>query len=229
MGMITIAGQKRQQATNPIGETDYDLKGLSTDIKPTDGIAINSLFLEIDTGKFYFFSGSDWLEMGTGTAPAKNYLEDLKNILTRSGSTFTIPEGITEIGAQACSNWSELSQLTIPDGVTVINYDAFKGCTNLVLAKLPSALETIGISAFESCERLVTLEIPASVSSIGSRVFRRCVGLTVVTFKGTPAAIPNDIFSDCDNITTINVPWAEGAVSGAPWGATNATINYNVT
>jgi hypothetical protein len=25
------------------------------------------------------------------------------------------------------------------------------------------------------------------------------------------------------------VPWAEGAVANAPWGATNATINYNYT
>jgi hypothetical protein len=36
-------------------------------------------------------------------------------------------------------------------------------------------------------------------------------------------------FSGCANITTINVPWAEGAVENAPWGATNATINYNYT
>jgi hypothetical protein len=36
-------------------------------------------------------------------------------------------------------------------------------------------------------------------------------------------------FSGCTSLTTINAPWAEGAVSGAPWGATNATINYNYT
>ena len=34
-------------------------------------------------------------------------------------------------------------------------------------------------------------------------------------------------FIGCDNLTTINVPWSEGAVENAPWGATNATINYN--
>lgn len=28
---------------------------------------------------------------------------------------------------------------------------------------------------------------------------------------------------------TRGVPWAEGAVTNAPWGATNATINYNYT
>lgn len=46
----------------------YDFKGLSTDDKPTQwgGKAIeqNSLFLELDTGKFYYFDGSDWNEVG---------------------------------------------------------------------------------------------------------------------------------------------------------------------
>ena len=62
--MVTISGQKRQQATNPIGEADYDLKGLSTDIKPTEGIAINSIFLELDTGKFFLWNGTDWQKVG---------------------------------------------------------------------------------------------------------------------------------------------------------------------
>lgn len=41
--------------------------------------------------------------------------------------------------------------------------------------------------------------------------------------------IATDAFEGCTNLTAINVPWAEGAVANAPWGATNATINYNYT
>lgn len=33
-------------------------------------------------------------------------------------------------------------------------------------------------------------------------------------------------FNKCTNLTDIYVPWAEGDVGGAPWGATNATIHY---
>ena len=40
-----------------------DLCGLSTDEKPTDA-AVNTKFLELDTGKFYYFDGTDWLEIG---------------------------------------------------------------------------------------------------------------------------------------------------------------------
>ena len=59
--------------------------------------------------------------------------------------------------------------------------------------------------------------------------FISCTSLTSITFKGTPNAIAANAFNGCTNLTDIKVPWAEGAVSGAPWGATNATIAYNYT
>ena len=43
----------------------YDWCGLSTDEKPVDdSIAINDLFLELDTGSLYYFDGSDWQPVG---------------------------------------------------------------------------------------------------------------------------------------------------------------------
>lgn len=60
-------------------------------------------------------------------------------------------------------------------------------------------------------------------------MFYNCNSLASVTFNSTPSSISSTAFNGCPNLTTINVPWAAGAVSGAPWGATNATINYNHT
>jgi len=48
-----------------------------------------------------------------------------------------------------------------------------------------------------------------------------------LTFEGTPSFIASNAFSNCTKLRTINVPWAEGKVANAPWGATKATINYN--
>lgn len=45
----------------PAGE--YDYKGLSTDEKPTD-CKENSIFLELDTGNFYYFTGETWAKIG---------------------------------------------------------------------------------------------------------------------------------------------------------------------
>ncbi len=40
-----------------------NLVGLSTDTKPTD-CAVNSIFLELDTGDFYYFTGEEWAKIG---------------------------------------------------------------------------------------------------------------------------------------------------------------------
>lgn len=42
---------------------EFEYKGLSSDTKPTD-CDINSIFLELDTGDFYYFNGTTWLKIG---------------------------------------------------------------------------------------------------------------------------------------------------------------------
>ena len=84
-------------------------------------------------------------------------------------------------------------------------------------------------SAFYGCGNLALTSLPEGITSIGYYAFAHCTGLTSLTFLGTPTSIASSAFQNCTNLTTINVPWAEGAVANAPWGATNATINYNYT
>lgn len=70
--------------------------------------------------------------------------------------------------------------------------------------------------------------IPQFIESVQDYVFYSCYDLETVTFKGTPKINPYAL-SECPNLTTINVPWSEGEVANAPFGAYNATINYNYT
>lgn len=44
------------------GDTCY--QGLSTDSKPTEDVPLNALFLELDTGDFYYYDGSTWTKVG---------------------------------------------------------------------------------------------------------------------------------------------------------------------
>ena len=39
-------------------------RGLHGDTKPTEGVGLNALFLELDTGDFYYFNGTDWAKVG---------------------------------------------------------------------------------------------------------------------------------------------------------------------
>lgn len=89
--------------------------------------------------------------------------------------------------------------------------------------------KTIRDSAFNSCTNLALTTLPNGITSIGDYAFNNCTRLVSLTFEGTPESIADQAFAGCYNLTTINVPWAEGAVANAPWGATNATIHYGHT
>lgn len=93
----------------------------------------------------------------------------------------------------------------------------------------PSGVTKIGNGAFCYYKNLALTSLPSGITSIGNNAFGYCTNLTSITFEGTPKTMYSSIFNGCKNLTTINVPWAEGEVANAPWGATNATINYNYT
>ena len=149
-------------------------------------------------------------------------------VQTRSGD-LTIPSniGITEIAMYAFS-YSSHNVINLPEGVTKINNYAFYECSMSRIV-LPQSITKIGVYALGMCEYLGSITFPQNLETIKSSAFTNCGLLSSVTFKGTPTEIDPTVFVSCYRLTTINVPWAEGAVANAPWGATNATINYNYT
>ena len=148
----------------------------------------------------------------------------IKNIqtgmITSDNRCTTIPDYLF----YGCLN---LSLTELPSGITSIGIGAFDNCPNLSLTELPSGITSIDVGAFAGCTKLALTELPSGITSIGADTFENCTGIHSLTFKGTPNTIDSTAFDGCTNLTTINVPWAEGAVENAPWGATNATINYN--
>lgn len=141
----------------------------------------------------------------------------------------SLPSGVTHIGAYAFQYCTNLALTSLPSGVTNIDNSAFNGCTKLVLTSLPSNITRIGMYAFYGCTGLTEISIPSAVTTVDVGAFYNCTGLTTVTFMGTPNLLNSSAFTQCTNLTTINVPWAPGVKAYAPWGATNATINYNYT
>ena len=139
-------------------------------------------------------------------------------------------EKVTTIGEGAFHDCTKLRNINGPALVS-IGKQAFFGCSNLNKfgsdAELPIGVTSIEQTAFKNCTSLEFKIIPASVTTIGNAAFSGCTGLRKITFEGTPISIHARAFKDCTNLTTINVMWAQGAVANAPWGATNATINYN--
>ena len=151
-----------------------------------------------------------------------------KEFVERTTANPTLPSDLTKIVDYAFYEFHSLALTSLPAGVTSIGTYAFYNCKNLALTSLPAGITSIGNSAFANCSKLALTSLPAGLQIIKDYAFSVCSGLTSITFEGTPRSI-GSCFGNCSNLTTINVPWAEGAVSGAPWGAKNATINYNYT
>ena len=228
--------------------------GRSVDDKPLDA-ENGSEFKEIDTGRIFRYDKENnlWIEQkstGGGTGATEPYIEETYdadgNLIGAKmyGYTFIrnkmyanmeylksieMHGDISYIGEYAFAKCTNLAFASLPEGLTSIGIRAFQNCTNLALTSLPDGLTSIGDNAFYNCTSLTLTSLPESLTSIGIRAFQGCTSLTSITFKGTPATIASTLFYNCTNLTDIKVPWAEGAVKYAPWGATNATITYNYT
>ena len=64
--MVTVNSMIAEAGTST---AEMELKGLSSDSKPTGEfsgkkVGVNSLFLEMDTGDAYYFTGSSWAKVG---------------------------------------------------------------------------------------------------------------------------------------------------------------------
>lgn len=162
-----------------------------------------------------------------------------------------LPSTLTTIEDRAFNSCSNLKELNLPDNITSIGASAFSGCMLAKITHLPDKLRVINNNAFVLCSCARITELPSTIESIGSYAFSEgvygdicfgshlkslgeyafsyCSGITSLRFE-TPEDLPmitSTAFEGCGGILRIDVPWNEGDVPGAPWGAINATINYN--
>lgn len=111
----------------------------------------------------------------------------------------------------ACGSWGYACTLVLGAVESIGNY-AFQG-----FGALAAGLEG----------RTVCVYINSAIGATGDNAFANS-GISKVYFTGNSVARNMSLytFKSCTGITDIYVPWMEGAVNSAPWGATNATIHY---
>ncbi|MBR2474731.1 MAG: leucine-rich repeat domain-containing protein [Clostridia bacterium] len=197
-------------------EDGYEVTGLKDGFEVTD-IVIPSTYngkpvIRIDDLAFGDYTPPEY---GGNTANIKSVI---------------ISNSVREIGDYAFGNCSSLTTVVfIGNSVTDIGEAAFMYCSISGGLILPDSITRIEYMAFQ--EILITeIVIPDSVDYVGDAMLFACPNLKTVTFKGTPTTIDcqyDGVFTYCSNLTDIYVPWSEGEVANAPWGADNATIHYN--
>jgi len=138
--------------------------------------------------------------------------------LGRSGS-YTIPDGVINIGIAAFGGNNGLTSVTIPNSVRTIGQRAFSKCNGITSVTIPDGVTSIVNGAFSSCRNLVSVTIPKSVTDINDNSFLECVNLTSVTnLKATPQNINSSVFSLTNlSAATLYVPSsAKSAYEAAP-------------
>lgn len=184
------------------------------------------------------------VNVSAGSSDGEDNAVDFLKAVIESGKVitedvhYTVPDGVKTIRDSAFASLTRdgstgYMYIHLPDSVEEIGGKAFYYNVNGVIGELPPNLKAIHSEAFRQARNVFKgsdeVKIPASVETLGLLAFYQYTnGATTVTFEGTPKSIGNNAFQNC-GFTTINVPWAEGEVADAPWGATNATINYNYT
>ena len=104
-----------------------------------------------------------------------------------AGGSYTVPEGVTEIGTGAFINNDTLTEIYLPSTLKTISEQAFCGCTGLSSVVVPDKTTAINDLAFANCSNLEEIVIPKSVTQINGEVFAQCPALVIYGKEGSYA------------------------------------------
>jgi hypothetical protein len=154
--------------------------------------------------------------------------------------SYTIPDGVTSIGAGAFLGCTSLTSITVDAGNS--NYSSVDGVLFNKLQTLliqypagilddsytiPDSVTSIGVAAFADCTAVTSVTIPDSVMSIGDYAFADCNNLISVTIPDSVTSIGEDAFSYCTSLTSITIP--ESVTSIGEYAFSNCSNLTSVT
>lgn len=125
---------------------------------------INLSAVEVDENNAYYMAEDGVL---FNKAQTKIILYPCK----KSGTSYTIPENVTEITSSAFSGCKLLESVDIPASVNYIGTYAFRSCINITSLTIPDGVTEIKYGMVLDCEKLTSINIPESVNSVSWNVF----------------------------------------------------------
>ena len=172
------------------------------------------------------FSGCTSIAEITVSPDNKNYVSvdgvlfsrDMSTLLVypagNERSTYTVPDGVTQIGGSTFSGCTSLTEITIPDSVISIDGSAFSGCTSIAeitvspdnknFSSVDGVLFSKDMSAllaYPKGNKRSTYTVHDSVTEIGNSAFRDCKSLTEITIPDGVTEIGNSAFYNCTSLS----------------------------
>jgi hypothetical protein len=149
------------------------------------------------------------------------------NIVTTNDlcvGSLTIPEGVTQIAADAFNRGAErssyITSITFPDSLRTIQQSAFRRAYLLTNINFGTGIQTIGHWNFADSTEITAVTIPSSVTSIGVGVFIDSLKLQDVSFLGNAPSV--------DQFAFLRVPaGAKALINSSATGFTSAGSTWN--
>lgn len=123
----------------------------------------------------------------------------------------TLPDTVTEIGAGAFADCSELTELTA-HGVRKVGESAFANAAKLKTAVLADTLESAGAAAFAGCASLESFSA-AGLTVLPDEIFAGCTALTRVECPDV-TALGARALADCESLTELTLRWEKVTAIG---------------
>lgn len=189
------------------------------------------------------FSGCSSMAIPTGIENAKTIWSKAFYGCSGMAGTLTLGSKWIDLDSYCFQNCTKLTGLVF-DGPARMDGEqwnrsgsrsCFDGCSQLatIYAKSDFSAKFISPSSntmFKNCP-LTDVKIMGK-PDIHDNIFSGITTIKRVIFGTTETAgfnLSSLAFKSCSGVTDVYVGWPEGAVSGAPWGMTNATIHYDTT
>ena len=131
-----------------------------------------------------------------------------------SGTSYVIPDSVTNIVEDAFMDAYNLAGITLGSNVQSIGDSAFQECYSLTSITIPNGVTSLGFNTFYDCVSLTNVVIGSGLNDIGFQVFSYCYNLAGVYFTGNAPAMNSDVFDDDNVATAYYLPGTAG------WSAT---------
>lgn len=272
-GTVTVSNvkpyYKAQITITATPEAGYELIEILVDNEPVSGTAftvtgdhvVSAVFKELPlyngncgekaTWKLYKNgeliiggSGAMYDYQSTDSTPWYKYRTDIIKVTIEEGITYIGKNSFTEfsdintlvtsstvktIGEHAFEWCSGLKNVTLAEGLETIEDYAFHVCRALEEIQLPSTLKIINLGAFETCTSLKKITIPANVKIVDEYTFHKCNALTEVMISEGVTTLKSNAFAECINLKTIHIPATVSVIESSPFNMSTAIedVYYN--
>ncbi|MBE6826396.1 MAG: leucine-rich repeat domain-containing protein [Ruminococcus sp.] len=206
-------------------------------------IEIPAAIAKIEAGAFAGATNVKTIKLSAALHTIHNVLggnnTSLTTVTTSYGAEVSTPDDAVGMVA-SFAGCSALTYAEIPDAITTIGDSAFAGCTKLEAVVLPKNLKEIARDSgnpFAGCplksmktrdnqDSEFDIDFPDGFTTLCDLALAGASGFTSVHFPSTTASIGASAFGGVSTLTKIVIDKPENSIEGAPWGATNATVNW---